>query len=686
MGESIPTIILCGGRGTRISDYNPTLPKPLVPIGNKPILWHIMKIYATYGHTDFVLALGWLGEEIRRFFLQYEALTRDFTIEFGAGSGIQYLHAQPDDGWKVTCVDTGVDSLTGTRVRLAAAHLGDGPIMVTYGDGVGSIDVDALLAFHRAKGKLATITAVQPPSRFGELVVDKDGLAREFAEKPQTSAERHQRRLRMIFEARGDRALLPHRLRLHARARASRGPGCRRRAGRVRAPWLLAVRRHATRAVTPRRSVDERRGALAGLGALNACMKVLVLSNMYPPHHYGGYELSCRDVVDRWRERGHDVTVLTSTMRAQNAKAVPLGHEPGIKRDLTTFFEDGALVRPPLWRQLGVERTNQRILADTLKTVRPDVVSIWAMGAMSTGLLATLVESGVPLVFSVCDDWPTYAYKIDPWMSKWYKRPRLGRMVERIVGVPSTLPDLGRAGTFCFISENTRLRCEEYSPWSFSDATIVYNGIDLEAFPILDHEPERPWRWKLVAAGRLDPRKGFETAIRALALLPPEAVLELLPSVDDPYRARLEEVAAEVGVSDRVQYRIVTRSELRDRYEDADVCLFPTEWDEPFGLVPLEAMARGTPVIATGSGGSGEFLIDGVNCLRCHPKDPRSLADAVTRLAADPSLRQRIASGGLATAAELNVDRLAEVLEQWHVAAADHFVHDRPPHRQLLTH
>jgi glucose-1-phosphate cytidylyltransferase len=188
MADSIPTVILCGGRGTRISDYNPTLPKPLVPIGNKPILWHIMKIYATYGHTEFVLALGWLGEEIRRFFLQYEALTRDFTIEFGAGSGIQYLHAQPDDGWKVTCVDTGVDSLTGTRVRLAAAHLSDGPIMVTYGDGVAPIDLDALLAFHREKGKLATITAVQPPSRFGELVVDKDGLAREFAEKPQTSA------------------------------------------------------------------------------------------------------------------------------------------------------------------------------------------------------------------------------------------------------------------------------------------------------------------------------------------------------------------------------------------------------------------------------------------------------------------------------------------------------------------
>ena len=184
MAERVPTIILCGGRGTRIGDYTSTLPKPLVPIGDRPILWHIMKIYASFGHTDFVLALGWLGEEIRRFFLQYEALTRDFTIELGSRNAITYLNGQPEDGWRVTCIDTGTDTLTGSRVRLAAAHAGPGPLMVTYGDGVASVDINALLAYHRAKGKLATITAVQPTSRFGELAVDGDGLVREFSEKP----------------------------------------------------------------------------------------------------------------------------------------------------------------------------------------------------------------------------------------------------------------------------------------------------------------------------------------------------------------------------------------------------------------------------------------------------------------------------------------------------------------------
>jgi glucose-1-phosphate cytidylyltransferase len=187
MAETIPTIVLCGGRGSRISEYNPALPKPMLPIGNRPILWHIMKIYATYGHSEFIMALGWLGDEIRRYFLQFEALTRDFTIQFGNTGGIEYLNDQSHEGWRVSCVDTGIDSQTGTRVRLAASRAGSGPVMVTYGDCVGTIDINALLAFHRNQGRLATITVVQPPSRFGELVVDNQGLARQFIEKPQTS-------------------------------------------------------------------------------------------------------------------------------------------------------------------------------------------------------------------------------------------------------------------------------------------------------------------------------------------------------------------------------------------------------------------------------------------------------------------------------------------------------------------
>ncbi len=183
----LPTIILCGGRGTRITGVNPLLPKPMLPIGTRPVLWHIMKVCAHSGVTDFTLALGWLGEEIKRFFLHYHALTSDFSMELGRPESISYLRRPPEESWRVTCVDTGAEALTGTRVRLAAATVaGDGPLLVTYGDCVGDVDLDALLDFHRSHGRLATVTAVHPPGRFGELVLDGE-LVRRFEEKPQTS-------------------------------------------------------------------------------------------------------------------------------------------------------------------------------------------------------------------------------------------------------------------------------------------------------------------------------------------------------------------------------------------------------------------------------------------------------------------------------------------------------------------
>ena len=185
---TIPTVILCGGRGTRIREAGPEVPKPMLPIGGKPIVWHIMKICASHGQRDFVLALGYLADVIKEFFLHYEALTRNFTIELGKPDGISFLDEHPENGWRVSCIDTGLDALTGTRVRRATRHLDPGPIMVTYGDCVGSIDVAALLAFHRSHGRLATITAVRPPGRFGELRVGGGKEVEAFEEKPQVGS------------------------------------------------------------------------------------------------------------------------------------------------------------------------------------------------------------------------------------------------------------------------------------------------------------------------------------------------------------------------------------------------------------------------------------------------------------------------------------------------------------------
>ncbi len=186
------TVILCGGYGSRIRDVANDIPKPMIAIGRHPIVWHIMKYYASYGHTEFILCLGYKGQIIRDFFLNYEAHTQDATVVLGRSGHVEY-HAVRDeaDDWQVTLADTGQDEQTGARVRKIQKYIGnDEQFMLTYGDGVGDVAIDKLLAFHQAHGKILTITGVRPPGRFGELRADADGLVTEFNEKPQALAGR----------------------------------------------------------------------------------------------------------------------------------------------------------------------------------------------------------------------------------------------------------------------------------------------------------------------------------------------------------------------------------------------------------------------------------------------------------------------------------------------------------------
>lgn len=184
-------VILCGGFGTRIRDVADNIPKPMIPIGRYPILWHIMKYYASYGHKEFVLCLGYKGQIIKDFFLNYEAHTKDFTIVLGRGGDLRFHTDHDESDWKVTLVDTGLDSMTGARVRKIKNYIRDDEqFMLTYGDGVGDINIERLLAFHEAHGKILTVTGVRPPGRFGELNADANGLVSEFNEKPQATAGR----------------------------------------------------------------------------------------------------------------------------------------------------------------------------------------------------------------------------------------------------------------------------------------------------------------------------------------------------------------------------------------------------------------------------------------------------------------------------------------------------------------
>jgi glucose-1-phosphate cytidylyltransferase len=178
----VKVVVLAGGMGTRLAEETEIRPKPMIEIGGRPILWHILKHYAHFGFREFLIALGYRSESIKRFFRDYHELNGDLTVALG--SGRVERHVQPGDDWVVHLKDTGLETSTGGRVKRLQPMLRDGTFMLTYGDGVADIDLAALLAFHRQHGRIATVTAVRPPARFGGLVFDGD-LVVEFTEKPQ---------------------------------------------------------------------------------------------------------------------------------------------------------------------------------------------------------------------------------------------------------------------------------------------------------------------------------------------------------------------------------------------------------------------------------------------------------------------------------------------------------------------
>lgn len=174
--------ILAGGKGTRLAEETSTRPKPMVEIGGRPILWHIMKHYAHYGHRDFAIALGYKGDMIKRYMVESAALHGNLGVNLRSGEITPHSIDAPD--WNVDLIDTGDETMTGGRIKRLIPYLGDETFLLTWGDGVSDVDLDDLVAFHRAHGKLATLTAVRPPARYGHLVLDGDRIA-EFSEKPQ---------------------------------------------------------------------------------------------------------------------------------------------------------------------------------------------------------------------------------------------------------------------------------------------------------------------------------------------------------------------------------------------------------------------------------------------------------------------------------------------------------------------
>lgn len=387
-------------------------------------------------------------------------------------------------------------------------------------------------------------------------------------------------------------------------------------------------------------------------------MRILTVGNGYPPHDMGGYELVWQGAVEHLRAQGHDVFVLTSERPADDGSDA----EPGTTRELRWHLEGGR------FRELGpaagaaMTRHNLRILHTRLEGVRPDVVGWWSMGGLSLAMVESVRRKGIPAAAFVHDEWLDYGRRFDPWTSAFNgtRRVRLAPLAERVTRLPAKI-DFAGAAHYAFVSEYIRshalglgLRLERTS--------VAHSGIHPD---FLDAAPARPWGWRLLYVGRIDPRKGIDTAIEALPRLPAQAALSVAGSWDPAEEERLRRLAASLGVAERVNFRgTLGREELISAYAEADVTIFPVRWNEPWGLVPLESMGLGRPVVATGRGGSGEYLRDGHNCLLFEADDARGLATAVGRLADSPELRERVRAGGFATAPEYTEARFNRAVEE----------------------
>jgi glycogen(starch) synthase len=393
-------------------------------------------------------------------------------------------------------------------------------------------------------------------------------------------------------------------------------------------------------------------------------MRILAVGNMYPPHHMGGYELVWQSAMRAASSRGHEVRVIASDHREPEVHGED---DPDVHRELGLYWswsEHDWVRLGPLGR-LSLERRNATVIRRHVAELCPDIVSFWSMGAMSLSLIEHVRHAGLPAVLVVHDDWLVYGPRRDAWMRLWSgRRSRLASVGELLTRIPTRFRR-DRPERVLTNSEFILRRAREQGH-RLPNAAVVTPGIERRFVrPVEPH----PWEWRLLCVGRLDRHKGTDTAIAALAELPGEATLTIAGSGDNGYEDELRAEARRLGLDGRVKFSgQVAHEDLVDVYAEADAVLFPVRWEEPFGLVPLEAMAGARPVVATARGGAAEYLRDGDNALTFDADDPSGLAACVRRLAADAGLRGRLRAGGLRTAArhtsEAFEDRIVDELER----------------------
>lgn len=392
-------------------------------------------------------------------------------------------------------------------------------------------------------------------------------------------------------------------------------------------------------------------------GYLEAAVRILVLSNFYPPHFIGGYELACRDMVETLRARGHKMCVLTSTYGV--GKTTQDGHVYRCLR--TNLAWDIEKFHLYLIKLIGREFINQRAFKQLCRMFQPQVVYVWNPCSISLSLCFVAQQMRLPVCFFVFDHWlvkggDLWCTLIDHQPDGTYRR-LAWLAVRSLLRLTDLMP---RSGVLPlqhvqFASRYLKeMALRAGKP--VAHANVVSWGIDVERFPYKESAPQGT---RLLYVGQIVPHKGVHTAVQALHTLVhrgdlTSATLTIVGSTPFPeYLAQLKRLIANFGLENKVSFMgQVARDELTSVYSDHDVLLFTSEWDEPFGITLLEAMAVGIPIVATATGGAVEILQDGINCLVFQKGDAAACATAVTRLFNDASLCERVRFGGRRTVEE----------------------------------
>ncbi len=423
---------------------------------------------------------------------------------------------------------------------------------------------------------------------------------------------------------------------------------------------------------------------LQGSSTLPA-MRILVITNMYPPHALGGYEDMCAGAVAAWRRAGHDVLVLTSGWRRDDVDGDDGPDGEDVLRELPCYLDGPYLLEPPLRTCLRWEMRTRRVVTSTVVRWRPDVASVWNAAALSFGIFDYLDRHDVPAVPVLGERWLSWAPRVDGWGRRFRRRRTrpLAAAIRAVTGL-ATRPRMGSSTVACFASHHLRDHALQHTQWPYRATPVVPHGLDLSRFSPRPVDRSQRWEGRLLYVGRIDHRKGIGTSLRALALLD-DMHLDVVGAGDDKHLVELHQLADVLGVTDRVHWHghCDDPQSLQEHYHRADAVLFPPEWDEPFGIVPLEAMRCRVPVVASGTGGSGEFLLPDRTCVRFRAGDAEDLARAVRRLADDPELRTHLVVTGEGLAEWLSRERTFDELEAWHAYAAGRIT-QRPPERPVL--